>query len=54
MLERMDAFFAARLDGYDEHMRRDIEGASDFYAFPAPGSWTWAAAPGWSWKSCLP
>ncbi len=35
MLERMDAFFEARLDGYDEHMRRNIEGASRFYAFTA-------------------
>jgi tRNA (cmo5U34)-methyltransferase len=35
MLERMDDFFAARLDGYDEHMKRDIEGASAFYAYTA-------------------
>ena len=34
-LERMDDFFAARVDGYDEHMRTEIEGASDFYAFTA-------------------
>ncbi|MCR5004919.1 MAG: class I SAM-dependent methyltransferase [Clostridiales bacterium] len=34
-LERMDDFFAARIEGYDEHMRRDIEGASAFYAFTA-------------------
>ena len=34
-LERMDDFFAARVDGYDEHMRRDIEGASGFYAYTA-------------------
>ena len=34
-LERMDDFFAARIEGYDEHMRRDIEGASDFYAYTA-------------------
>ena len=34
-LERMDDFFAARIDGYDEHMRTSIEGASDFYAFTA-------------------
>ena len=34
-LERMDDFFAARLDGYDEHMRRNIEGASGFYAYTA-------------------
>ena len=34
-LERMDDFFAARVDGYDEHMRRNIEGASGFYAYTA-------------------
>ncbi len=34
-LERMDDFFAARIDGYDEHMRSTIEGASDFYAYTA-------------------
>ena len=34
-LERMDDFFAARVDGYDEHMRTTIAGASDFYAFTA-------------------
>ena len=34
-LEKMDDFFAARLDGYDEHMRRNIEGASGFYAYTA-------------------
>ena len=34
-LEKMDDFFAARLDGYDEHMRRDIEGDSGFYACTA-------------------
>ena len=34
-LERMDLFFAARVDGYDEHMRTTIEGASDFYAYTA-------------------
>lgn len=35
MLERMDCFFEARLDGYDEHMRRDIESADEFYPFTA-------------------
>ena len=35
MLEGMAEFFAARLDGYDEHMRRDIEGAAEFYPFTA-------------------
>jgi len=34
-LERMDDFFAARVDGYDEHMRANIEGASGFYAYTA-------------------
>ncbi len=34
-LERMDDFFAARVDGYDEHMRTAIEGASAFYAYTA-------------------
>ena len=34
-LERMDEFFAARVDGYDEHMRSNIEGASGFYAYTA-------------------
>ena len=34
-LEKMDDFFAARIDGYDEHMKRDIEGASGFYAYTA-------------------
>lgn len=35
MLEPMDAFFTARLDGYDEHMLTDIEGAEEFYPFTA-------------------
>ena len=34
-LEEMAAFFENRLNGYDEHMRRDIEGSSDFYCFTA-------------------
>lgn len=34
-LERMDDFFAARVAGYDAHMKRDIEGASGFYAYTA-------------------
>ncbi len=34
-LEKMDDFFAARVTGYDEHMRSNIEGASDFYAYTA-------------------
>lgn len=35
MLEKMDAFFAARVEGYDEHMRADIEGAEEFYPYTA-------------------
>ena len=35
MLEKMDDFFAARIDGYDEHMKTNIEGASGFYAATA-------------------
>ena len=34
-LEKMDDFFAARIDGYDAHMKRNIEGASGFYAYTA-------------------
>lgn len=34
-LERMDDFFAARINGYDAHMKNDIEGASGFYAYTA-------------------
>ena len=35
MLEKMSDFFESRLDGYDEHMRNDIESASEFYPFTA-------------------
>ena len=31
MLEKMDAFFEARLDGYDAHMMTGIAGAEEFY-----------------------
>jgi len=34
-LEKMDDFFAARINGYDEHMKTNIEGASGFYAYTA-------------------
>ena len=34
-LEKMDDFFAARVDGYDDHMKTNIDGASDFYAYTA-------------------
>ena len=35
MLEKMSEFFENRLDGYDEHMMTNIEGASEFYPFTA-------------------
>lgn len=35
MLERMDIFFENRLNGYDEHMLTNIEGAAEFYKFTA-------------------
>lgn len=35
MLEKMDAFFSARLQGYDEHMMSEIEGAKEFYPYTA-------------------
>ncbi|MBQ3918354.1 MAG: class I SAM-dependent methyltransferase [Oscillospiraceae bacterium] len=34
-LERMDDFFAARIDSYDEHMKTTIDGADEFYAYTA-------------------
>ena len=35
MLEKMDKFFEARLDGYEEHMLTNIASAADFYPFTA-------------------
>ena len=35
MLEKMDAFFAARQEGYEEHMLTNIESAGEFYPFTA-------------------
>ena len=35
MLEKMDDFFAARIEGYDEHMMSTIEGADVFYEYTA-------------------
>lgn len=35
MLEKMDAFFENRLDGYDAHMLNNIESAAEFYPFTA-------------------
>lgn len=34
-LEKMDAFFEARLDGYEEHMLKNIASAEEFYPFTA-------------------
>lgn len=34
-LEKMDAFFEARLDGYEAHMLKNIESAEVFYPFTA-------------------
>ena len=34
-LEKMDDFFAARLNGYDKHMMTEIEGAAEFYPYTA-------------------
>lgn len=34
-LERMDAFFEARLAGYEEHMLQNIDSADEFYPFTA-------------------
>ena len=35
MLEKMGAFFEARLDGYDQHMMTNIASAEEFYPFTA-------------------
>ena len=35
ILERMDAFFDSRLDGYEEHQLTCIESAGIFYPFTA-------------------
>ena len=35
MLEKMDLFFEARLEGYDEHMLKNIASAEEFYPFTA-------------------
>lgn len=34
-LEKMNDFFAARIDGYDRHMLTEIEGAEEFYPYTA-------------------
>ncbi len=35
MLEKMSDFFENRLDGYDEHMRTNVDDEGEFYAFTA-------------------
>ena len=35
MLEKMGAFFDARLNGYEEHQLNCIEGAKEFYPYTA-------------------
>ena len=35
MLEKMSDFFEARLDGYDEHMMKNIASAEEFYPYTA-------------------
>ena len=35
MLEKMSEFFENRLDGYDAHMKKNIESADEFYPFTA-------------------
>lgn len=35
MLEKMNDFFKNRLEGYDEHMLNEIEGAKEFYPYTA-------------------
>ena len=35
MLEKMDDFLSARVNGYDEHMKNNIEGADLFYKYTA-------------------
>ena len=35
MIEKMDDFFTARVEGYDEHMKNNIEGADVFYKYTA-------------------
>lgn len=34
-LEKMDAFFEARLEGYEAHMLQNIQAAETFYPFTA-------------------
>ena len=31
MMERMDEFFAARIDGYEEHMMTEVAGCKNAY-----------------------
>ena len=34
MIEKMDDFFTARVDGYDEHMKSNIEGTEQLGSYP--------------------
>ena len=47
-LEEMSSFFTSRVNGYDDHMRATIEGASAFYAYTAAQL---PAAPAWSLRN---
>lgn len=44
MLEKMDAFFEARLENYDDHMLSNIAGAREFYPFTAAALPAWVGA----------
>ena len=35
MLEKMNEFFNKRVDGYEEHMLNEIDGAQEFYPYTA-------------------
>ena len=35
MIEKMEDFFTARVNGYDEHMKSNIEDADSFYKYTA-------------------
>lgn len=60
-LEEMRAFFAARVDIYDEHMRNEVEGCREGYArMPrccrkaSIRFWIWGVVRDWNWKASLP
>ena len=50
-LEKMGAFFNARLDGYEEHQMTTIDFANEFY--PDHAFWISDAEPVWSWTGIL-